>query len=739
MLDQPPTVAAGLNQTVNQGSAVTVDGTFSDPGFVAGVSAASYPATINWGDGTSTDGMVTLSSAPAGGPVTGTITGSHIYSDQGQYPVTVLVADAGGGGGTGSFTAQVVDVGPTLAPLPAGVPVIGQAFTLTEVFTEPGIAPHDSVVINWGDGNIDAFDADSLFVTSTGAMVPFITEPTATSPGSIILSHTYNNPGPFTLTVTLTDKDGKSSTKSEVLEPQAGSSTSAPTSSTQGTSVYGQPVTFSATVSDLAPATATPAGSVEFLDTTTNMNLGTVSISSAGVATLTTAALPVGTHSIEAIYLGNASFLGSTSTAAVSQTVGQAATDTTAPTSPSSVSFGQSVNLSARVTAQAPSTMPVLPPSGTVDFYDTTTGVDLTPKGVPLVNGSASLGITTLPVGTQTITETYSGDSNFTGSNTSASESVVVAIYALNSSAVSPSLAGTLYLSSGASINIPGRIIVDSPASPAVTLTGTSRIVAGSVGVVGKANVASTASITPSPTTGITAVLDPLASLALPTATGTSTPVSFASGSMTIAQGVYSGISVSGTGSLMMQPGVYVIAGGAFSVADTATVTGVGVTIYLAGSSNPAAGGTYGGITLSTTGAVNLSAPATGTDAGMLFFQARTNPTTITISGGAVNLAGTIYAADALLSMNGSAQIKDALDVNRTSRSAAIFGLAAPDLASPEALLSASTMPAPSQTSLARARLCCRHPPPGFHRAARRPRPRSARFRGLPARHRRST
>ena len=65
MLDIPPTVTAGSNQTVNQGSPVVVAATFTDPGFEAGATAANYPATIEWGDGTTSPGTVTIT---PGGP-----------------------------------------------------------------------------------------------------------------------------------------------------------------------------------------------------------------------------------------------------------------------------------------------------------------------------------------------------------------------------------------------------------------------------------------------------------------------------------------------------------------------------------------------------------------------------------------------------------------------------------------------------------------------------------------------
>ena len=123
---------------------------------------------------------------------------------------------------------------------------------------------------------------------------------------------------------------------------------------------------------------------------------------------------------------------------------------------------------------------------------------------------------------------------------------------------------------------------------------------------------------------------DPLAGLAVPSLTGKATSINLACGKQTINPGIYSQIKVSGSSaSLTLNPGVYVITGGGLSVSSAASITGNGVMIYNAGSTYPTAGGTYGGIALSTTGTVNLSAPTTGAYAGILFFQARANPSSI--------------------------------------------------------------------------------------------------------------
>ena len=662
--DIPPTVTISPNQvqTVNQGSPLVVSATFNDPGFETGATAGNYPATIDWGDGQTSQGTVQITQAGGTGtPTLGTVTGSHFYADQGLYPVTVFVADDGGGVGQATFNASVNFTTPSLASLAGGVYVPNQLLTVTDTFTEPGIAPNDFVTVDWGDGTTYSFDSSSYFVNSSGVKVPYLVEPTATNPGMILAGHTYTGTGPETVTITVTDKDGLSSTQSAIYQVAAATSTSVTSSTPGNMSVYGQPVTFTATV--------TPPGGMGVATGMVTFKVNgvaelTESLNNQGSARFTPSQpLPVGQATITVFYAGAGGLLPSDNTGdPLVQTVNKDSTTTTPSSSAATSSFGQSVSFTAGVAANAPGSGA---PTGSVDFYDVTTADDL--GTVTLTAGSASLSIATLPVGLQTISETYSGDGDFKGGSTSLSQSVLVAIYVVNSSTISPTITGPVYLSGSSSINIPGRLIVDSPASPAVTLTGTSRIVASSVGVVGKVSESGNASISPTPTTGITAVADPLASLAVPSLTGTAASVNLTSGSQTISQGIYSQIKVSGTGTrLILNPGVYVITGGGFSVTNSASVTGNGVTIYNAGSSYPSTGGTYGGITLNTAGSVNLTAPLTGSYAGILLFQARTNPTAVSITGsGALGLTGVIYATDALLSLGGSVQITDALVVNR--------------------------------------------------------------------------
>jgi hypothetical protein len=96
----------------------------------------------------------------------------------------------------------------------------------------------------------------------------------------------------------------------QTVNPAAAATTLALSSSANPAGVN-QPVTFTATVSPVPPATGTPTGTVTFR--VGSAILGTTTLNASGVATLTLATLSAGTHSISAAYTGAGNFLSSTS------------------------------------------------------------------------------------------------------------------------------------------------------------------------------------------------------------------------------------------------------------------------------------------------------------------------------------------------------------------------------------------------------------------------------------------
>jgi hypothetical protein len=178
---------------------------------------------------------------------------------------------------------------------------------------------------------------------------------------------------------------------------QSGSSSTSLTSS-PNPSVAGQSITFTATIT---PSDAT--GTVTFLNSGSSIGSALVS---GGTATFSTSGLPAGSNSITASYGGDSRYAASTSSVLI-QTV-KASTTTALSASPSTSAYGDTVTLTATVTPSAA--------TGSVQFFNGTTSLGT----ANLTNGQAQLVLTSLPSGTASLTATYSGDANNTGSTSAA-------------------------------------------------------------------------------------------------------------------------------------------------------------------------------------------------------------------------------------------------------------------------------------------------------------------------------
>jgi autotransporter-associated beta strand protein/adhesin HecA-like repeat protein len=170
-------------------------------------------------------------------------------------------------------------------------------------------------------------------------------------------------------------------------------------------SIFGQPVTFTATVTPTPPATGIPTGTVTFtIDGVANPTGVPLSV---GQATFNTATLGVGNHTITAAYSGDGNYNLSTS-AALTQTVNRANTATVVITSTNPSVFGQPVTFTALVVSPVPAATGT--PTGTVTFQEGSTVLATVPLNA---SGQASFVTPTLRVGSHTITATYGGDVNF--------------------------------------------------------------------------------------------------------------------------------------------------------------------------------------------------------------------------------------------------------------------------------------------------------------------------------------
>lgn len=173
-------------------------------------------------------------------------------------------------------------------------------------------------------------------------------------------------------------------------------------------SVYGQLTTLTAKVTAVNPTDGTPTGNVSFYNGTTLLAVEPLDVT--GNATFDLSTLPVGNATLSAVFSGTAGFSNSTS-ANLTQVVNKAASLTTITTSLNPSHYGQSVTLTASVSAVSPG---VGTPGGTVTFYNgnATLGTALLDA-----NGSGALTTSSLPVGSLSIKANYTGDSNFATSN----------------------------------------------------------------------------------------------------------------------------------------------------------------------------------------------------------------------------------------------------------------------------------------------------------------------------------
>src|SRR6266702_8246458 len=198
-------------------------------------------------------------------------------------------------------------------------------------------------------------------------------------------------------------------------------------------------------------------------------------------------------------------------------------------------------------------------------------------------------------------------------------------IYTLDPSGIDIGLSGS------GDLNMPDcGIVVDSASSNAVSLSNNAHMTAQSIGIVGGYSGAA-ANYSPLPITGIPPAADPLASRVSAPSFAISSCVSDPHPTGTVTMGptdptvpvCYNGLTMSGSGTITLEPGLYIINGGLSSSGSTnvqldpSAPAGAGVTFYLAPPN--------GSVSLTGSGALNISAPNNTSYPynGILFYQDR--------------------------------------------------------------------------------------------------------------------
>jgi hypothetical protein len=213
-----------------------------------------------------------------------------------------------------------------------------------------------------------------------------------------------------------------------------------------------------------------------------------------------------------------------------------------------------------------------------------------------------------------------------------------------------------LHTSANQAINVSGSAAIDatcdvasnSNSASAVSMGASSTLKTPCLRAVGTVSVTSGLTLTQctSPTIHAAATPDPYASVPEPTGSGSCLSPVTSGSNLTFSPGKYcSGISMSGNSVATFQPGVYYV-NGSFSMSGNATATGTGVTFYSMG----------GNVTMSGNSSMTITAPTSGTYAGIAFFGDRPDMNnTNTFSGNsATTITGAIYYPTQFLTFSGA-------------------------------------------------------------------------------------
>ncbi len=183
-------------------------------------------------------------------------------------------------------------------------------------------------------------------------------------------------------------------------------------------SPVGQNVTFTATVAvSSAGGGVTPTGTVTFMNGATVIGAPQTPPPS-GIVTFTTNALPIGSNPITAVYSGDATTQVAGITSAVLNQIVQAQSTINLVSSLNPSTFGTQITFTATVTSSSTTAA-----TGKVTFMNGAASIGTgTLSGSP---GTATLNISTLPVGTDNITAVYPGDNNNSGATSNVVPQVV--------------------------------------------------------------------------------------------------------------------------------------------------------------------------------------------------------------------------------------------------------------------------------------------------------------------------
>ncbi|WP_353073317.1 Ig-like domain repeat protein [Tunturiibacter gelidoferens] len=426
------TLSANLSGTVSFASGSTPLGSATLANGVATFTTSTLPLGNNLitatygGDGddnasTSTLTQVVAKLSPA---VTVTTSGSSIYGHSVAITAsvppgptgTITLTSAGVTLGSGAVTSTSGAVTISTTILPVGSDLITANYSgdnvnnpatgaTTQTVTKATPIETLSSSINPSAANQSVVFTASVPSNATGT-VTFTNGSTVLGTSTLIsgiatVSSTVLPIGSDTITATY-NGDTNNNTATATLTQIVNKATPTVVVTTSGSSTYGGPVTITATVPPGTTGTITiTSGGMTLGSGTVNPTTGTVTVS--------TTTLPVGSDPITASYGGDTNDNPATGTTTQSVTKATPIVTLTSSANPSAV------NQSVTFTASLPSGV-----TGTMTF---TSGATLLGTST-ITSGAAIISTSTLPAGSDTITATYSGDTNYNAATASLTQSV---------------------------------------------------------------------------------------------------------------------------------------------------------------------------------------------------------------------------------------------------------------------------------------------------------------------------
>jgi hypothetical protein len=344
----------------------------------------------------------------------GTFSFSNLSLGVGTYQLTAVYSgDANNAIATSAAVTVVIQLNPTTTSLSSSANQVTLGQSLTFTATVSGGTPRPT-------GTIEFLDGTTVLGSST-----------VNASGTATLAVSTLSFGAQSITATYEgDADHAVSTSSAVSEKVVQAAT-ASLSSSVNPSIFGANVVFTVRIAGVGALI--PTGTVSFSDGAAT--LGTATLDATGSASLQTAALAVGAHSISVSYNGDTNY--SAASTGLVQTVQSATTQTALTASANPAIYGTPLTLTATVTGNGG-----VVGTGSVSFTDGGTSIG---SAALSANGVASLSLSTLVPGTHTIVASYVGGSN---ANASSSTPVMVAVKRLTQVALASSANPTMTLSS---------------------------------------------------------------------------------------------------------------------------------------------------------------------------------------------------------------------------------------------------------------------------------------------------